>query len=82
MPLLNYIHYNNNHIKRESMDQRIIEMGYYWHGYSKDIENLIKSCDICHSENIAKKYPITLKLFKLMVQTNVINAIYGVSQIF
>ena len=48
IPLLNYINFNNNHIKRESMDQKIIEMGYYWYGYSKDIENIIKSCKVCH----------------------------------
>ena len=61
IPLLNYIHFNNNHIKRESMEQKIIEMGYYWYRYSKDIENIIKSCGVYHSENVIKKYLIIQK---------------------
>ena len=62
IPILNYLRYNNNHIKRETMDQRVIEMGYYWHGYSTDIENLIKSCGICHTENKAIKIPNNPKI--------------------
>ena len=28
--LLNYVHYANNYLKRESMYFKIIEIGYYW----------------------------------------------------
>ena len=57
IPLLNYVHYSNNHIKRETMDEKIIRMGYYWYGYSTDIMETIKNCGICHSENAGIRIP-------------------------
>ena len=55
--ILNYIHFSNNHIKRESMDAKIIEMGFYWYGYSSDIMDMIRNCGVCHSENVGIKLP-------------------------
>ena len=57
LPLLNYIHYSNNHLKRETMDTKILEMGYYWYGYSSDTSNIINNCGICHSEKAKEKVP-------------------------
>ena len=37
----NYIHYSNNHIKREARDEKIIDMGYYWNGYSTNTSLLL-----------------------------------------
>ena len=28
-PLLNFIHFSNNHLKKEAMDMKIIAMGFY-----------------------------------------------------
>ena len=55
LPILNYVHYTNNHLKRESMDEKIIQMGFYWYGFSTDITNFIKKCGHCHSEIIGKQ---------------------------
>ena len=44
IPILNYIHFNSNHIKRETMEEKIIEAGFYWHGYSNDIIEFINNC--------------------------------------
>ena len=55
IPILNYIHFNCNHIKRETMEGKIIEAGFYWQGYSNDIIEFINNCGICHSELRAKK---------------------------
>ena len=52
---LNYIHFNSNHIKRETMEEKIIEAGFYCYGYSNDIIEFINNCVICHSELKAKK---------------------------
>ena len=62
LSLLNYIHYSNNHMKRESMDLNLLEMGYYWFGYSKDITNFIDECGLCHSEKIKLKLPNVPKI--------------------
>ena len=48
LPILNYTHYSNKHLKRETMDEKIIEMGFYWYGFSTDITNFIKNCGVCH----------------------------------
>ena len=37
------------------MEEKIIEAGFYWHGYSNDIIEFINNCGICHSELKAKK---------------------------
>ena len=55
IPLLKYVHYSNNHLKRESMDEKIIEMGFYWYGFSTDIINFIKNCGICHADLAGKQ---------------------------
>ena len=59
--ILNYVHYSNNHIKREAMDEKIVEMGYYWYGYSTDITELINKCVIYHSEKAEKNCLLTQK---------------------
>ena len=55
IPLLNYVHFSNNHMKRESMDLNLLKMGYYWYGYSTDITNFIDECGLCLSEKIKVK---------------------------
>ena len=40
IPLLNYVHFKFNHIKRETMEEKIIQLGFYWHGYSNDVIDL------------------------------------------
>ena len=62
IPLLKYTHFSNNHIKRETMDEKIIEMGFYWFGYSSDILELIRNCGVCHSENVGIKLPNNPKI--------------------
>ena len=62
LSLLNYKHFSNNHLKRESMDLKILEMGFYWYGYSNDITQFIKECGVCHSENVIEKVPIIPKI--------------------
>ena len=54
IPILNYVHYTNNHLKREGMDEKIIQMGFYWFAFSTDITNFIKNCGHCHSEIAGK----------------------------
>ena len=39
------------------MNLTIIEMGFYWYGYSNDITQFIKQCGFCHSENVIEKVP-------------------------
>ena len=55
IPLLKYIHFNNNHIKREAMEAKVIGMGFYWYGYSNDIIKFIDKCGVCHSERYGQK---------------------------
>ena len=62
IPLLKFIHFNNNHIKRESMETKVIEMGFYWYGYSNDIINFIDNCGVCHAEKYGKKIPLNPKI--------------------
>ena len=54
-PLLNYVHFKFNHIKRESMEGKIIQLGFYWHGYSNDFIDFIYKCSIYHSIIVWKK---------------------------
>ena len=53
--MLHYIHYKNNHLKRDSMLKKIIEMGYFWNGITGDVVNAIKICEICYSEGNVQK---------------------------
>ena len=39
------------------MDSKILEMGYYWYGYSSDTANIVSNCGICHSEKVREKLP-------------------------
>ena len=49
-------------MKRESTDLNLLEMGYYWYGYSTDIINFIDECGLCHSEKITVKLPNVNKI--------------------
>ena len=60
MPLLNYIHFHNNHIKRNLWFKKSLKWDIF--GVDIDIENIIKSCEICHSENAIKKIPDNPKI--------------------
>ena len=53
-PMMSFIHYNNLHLKKERMCKKIIENGYFWAGYTIEVENFIKSCGYCHAENNIK----------------------------
>ena len=55
IPMLSYFHYNILHLKKEGMRKKVIEAGYFWAGYTNDIENFIKNCGYCHSENHIEK---------------------------
>ena len=55
--MLYYINYNNNHLKHEAMAKKVIEMGFYWAGYTDTIYDIIKECSnvVCHCVNKTKK---------------------------
>ena len=44
------------------MDSKILEMGYYWYGYSSDTSNIVSNHGICHSEKVSEKPPNILKI--------------------
>ena len=62
IPLLNYIHFKFNHIKRETMEEKIMQLGFYWHGYLNDVIDFINKCGVSHSENVGKKLPNNPKI--------------------
>ena len=49
-PLLNYVHYNNLHLKKDRMAARIFNLGYFWFGFTEDIDKCIKNCGKYHCE--------------------------------
>ena len=53
--LLNYIHYNNNHLKKDRMVIHVIDAGFFWFGFSSDIDKFIKKCGKNHCENNIEK---------------------------
>ena len=55
IPMMSYFHYNNLHLKKEGMCKKIIEAGYFWSGYTIAVENFIKNCGYCYTENNTKK---------------------------
>ena len=61
-PLLNYVHFKFNHIKRETMEEKIIQLGFYWYGYSNDVIDFINNCGVCHSVIVGKKLPNNPKI--------------------
>ena len=38
------------------METKVIEMGFYWYGYSNDIINFIDNCGICQAETYDTKF--------------------------
>ena len=77
--LLNYIHYSNNHMKRESMDLKLLDMVYYWYGYSNDITKFIYECGICHTEKIKEKLT---QIPKIILTKGLIKDIKQISGIY
>ena len=61
-PLLNYIHYNNLHIKKERMAAHVIKLGFFWFGFSEDINKYIKNCGKFYSEAKIEKLPTKPKI--------------------
>ena len=53
--LLNYTHYNNNHLKKDRMVIHVIDAGFFWFGFSSDIDKFIKKCGKNHCENNIEK---------------------------
>jgi hypothetical protein len=51
IPMFKYIHYKNLHLKKEAMAKKVINNGYFWAGYTKDIEKFINTCGKCYTEN-------------------------------
>ncbi len=43
-PLLNYVYYKYLHLKKDRMTTRIINLGYFWFGFTEDIHKCIKNC--------------------------------------
>lgn len=37
------------------MAKKVIEMGFYWAGYTDTIYDIIKECGVCHCVNKTKK---------------------------
>ena len=65
-PMLSYIHYNNMHLKKEGMYKKVIENGFFWSGYTKEVDLFIKSCGECYSVKYSKpldKKPIIIKTY-------------------
>ena len=54
-PMLSYFHFNNLHLKKEGICKKVIQAGYFWVGYTNDVENFIKNCGYCYSENHIQK---------------------------
>jgi hypothetical protein len=54
-PLLNYVHFNNHHLKKDRMCIHIIKLGFFWFGYTESIVNFIKKCGKCHCEEKSTK---------------------------
>ena len=44
-------------MKRETMELKILEICYYWFGYSKDISKFIDNCSLYHIEKLKQKLP-------------------------
>jgi hypothetical protein len=57
IPMFKYIHYKNLHLKKEAMAKKVINNGYFWTGYTKDIEKFINTCGKCYTENNLIKLP-------------------------
>ena len=53
--ILNYAHYNNNHLKKDRMSKHIIMLGFFWFGYTEYIKEFINKCGICHCEEAIEK---------------------------
>lgn len=77
-PISQYLHNNNQHIKKEAMSKRIISLGFYWAGYTIIIDNFIKNCVICNVNQNIKKVPKKPKLFYQEVHISDTKLIYGI----
>ena len=55
--ILNYAHYNNNHLKKDRMSKHIIILGFFWFAYTEYIKEFINKCGICHCEEAIEKIP-------------------------
>ena len=60
-PILKTIHINNLHCGYKALCNRIIEEGFYWDGYSKEINNFIKNCHFCNGDKKNIKYILIQK---------------------
>ena len=61
-PLLKYIHFNNNHLKKDRMAVHIINSGFFWFGYTEYITNFIDKCGFCHCNDKLEKVPKQTKI--------------------
>ena len=53
--ILNFLHYNNNHLKRDSMLKKIKEMVFSWNGMTANIEDSIHKYGVCYSISNTQK---------------------------
>ena len=44
------------------MEEKIIQLDFYWHGYSNDVIDFINNCGVCHSVIVGKKLPNNPKI--------------------
>ena len=58
---MNNIHISNHHQGINKMEVLIIENGYYWEGFSTDINKYIKSFPVCCPQIIHKKVKMPIK---------------------
>ena len=62
--MIKTLHINNRHCGYKALCNHIIANGFYWEGYSKEIDTYIKNCSLCNADK--KKYKINpqLKIIK------------------
>lgn len=51
---LNNIHINNKHPAINKLQVLIINNGYYWEGFYKDVKKLINLCPVCSGNKQTK----------------------------
>ena len=61
--ILKNIHIINKHPREKVARKLVVENGYIWAGYSKDINIYLKTCPICKNTHKSNKIKIPIKQF-------------------
>ena len=60
--IISNFHWNYNHCGRDAVIEYIKKEGWYWYGFFKDVENIIKACPQCdNGHNKFKKFKPKIK---------------------